>query len=390
LESLTKQAATDSLLRHLASPDVSIREHLRRNTALIGEFVESRYKLCLDTRYWVFLRDAALGRAKRPEHDLILAKLRFLVGKGVAICPVSDVAFMELTTQSDDVTRAATAALWDELSLGVALLSSPYRARCELENTIRYPAEEWAKYALRAQVWTRACYVLGPAVPTNDAVPADRLQAIQKAVVDSLWKLTFSDLARDSSVHLEASKKFNEMAEKINIDMRQFQHEVPSFEKAFMAEIAGVLTAHQDDVNNILLAMFEERGSTLDQTTRQQFIEFRDEGVRTLVNGFRYARTKMATRLPSVYIHAICHAAIRMDVKRKFNGNFLRDLHHGNAGVAYHHALFTETPLRVLLTARNVAVDKTLGCCVLSDEADVISYLGDLKSPYPRTETDKV
>jgi hypothetical protein len=76
-----------------------------------------------------------------------------------------------------------------------------------------------------------------------------------------------------------------------------------------------------------------------------------------------------------VYLHAMAHAAIRSDIKRKFNGNFLRDIHHGSAGVGYHHAVFTERPLMVLLTAGNVAVDRTFACKVVSDERDVLSYL---------------
>jgi hypothetical protein len=378
LESSTKQFAQDSFLRHLASPAVSIREHLSLRTAAIGEAIESRRKLYLDTRYWVFLRDAALGRAKRPEHAFILARIRDLVKRGVAICPVSDVAYIELTAQSDDETRAATGELWDELSLGVALLSEQLRVRCELENFLRHPAEESARHTLRAQVWTRACYVLGPIVPDNDSVPAQQLQAIQKATVDSLWELRFSDLMRDSSAHLAASRRFNEAAEKINMEMRRFQHEVPSLEKAFAAEISGVLSVHKDHIASVLVAMFEERGNRLDQTSKKQFVEFKQRMEQVLVNAFRYAKAKMATRLPSVYIHASCHAAIRMDVKRKFNGNFLRDLHHGTAGAGYHDALFTETPLRVLLTAGNVAVDKMFGCRILSDEADVVRYLAGL------------
>jgi len=84
--------------KHLADTNVSTREYLRQLSNDLGKSIGLRKKLYLDTRYWVFLRDAALGRPKQPEHVEILYLLRRLVHDGVVVCPVSDVAFMELST----------------------------------------------------------------------------------------------------------------------------------------------------------------------------------------------------------------------------------------------------------------------------------------------------
>ncbi len=224
----------------------------------------------------------------------------------------------------------------------------------------------------------KACFVLGVLLPTNNAVAAGLLRAVQKSSIDTLWNLSFSDMAKDSAAKLAASKKFDEAASRINLDMRKFQHEIPSFQKAFMAEIIGVLRMHEDDINTILVGMWEEQGMVLQEDTKDRFVAFRENMLKGLMNNFRLARAKMATRLPSLYMHAICHAAIRMDVQRKLNGNFLRDLHHGCAGVTYFDAVFTENPLRVLLTSGNVAADKTFGSQILSSEPDVVRYLESL------------
>jgi hypothetical protein len=372
------EKAREMLRRHRAHPDVSAREYFRQLTNALGESLSQRKKLYLDTRYWVFLRDAALGRAKRPEHNGILELLRKLVHDGVVVCPVSDVAFMELTTQSDDVTRAATGKLWDELSQGVALFAERDRVRYEFENFLRHPEAEQSGDMLARQVWTKAGYVLGLVVPTNEAVPEDRLRVIQKASIDAGWETSFLELANESAAHLSSAQSFEDTAQKINAEMRQFQNEIPSFERAFLSECIGALSLHQTDISHILVELYEEGGNSLEEVTRSQFIEFREKIVGMLVDGFRYKRDRMATRLPLLYVHSACHAAIRMDVQRKFNGNFLRDLHHGVAGGTYHDAMFTERPLQVLLTSGNVAVDKIFGSKIFSREEDVLSYLRTL------------
>ena len=114
IPAISPEVAEAIFQHHLISPEISMEEYFRRKVSLIGRGIVARRKLYLDTRYWVFIRDASLGRPKRLEHIEILSLLRQLVSDGLAICPVSDVAFMELSSQSDDETRKETAKLLDE------------------------------------------------------------------------------------------------------------------------------------------------------------------------------------------------------------------------------------------------------------------------------------
>ncbi|VVE57474.1 hypothetical protein [Pandoraea anhela] len=369
----------ESCQRHSTSRDVSVHEYVEKLTVSIGRIVEGRIKLYLDTRYWVFLRNAALGREKRREHSEILTLLRRLVRDGVAICPVSDVALVELTNQSDPETRAATASLLDELSLGVALIFERERVHVELEHFFRAPAESVAKHSLRTRVWTKAGHALGTLIPSVDSLPGETLLLLQKVFVDTVWASTFSDLFKMGDVEQSLAAKFNEMAAKINVEKERFRHEVSSFQQALGAELAGALRLHEDFVSEMLLSFFEEQGNSRGNVSPEELIDSREKMTRVVVNGFRYRKGHMASRLPTVYIHAACHAAVRMDANRKFNGNFIRDLHHGCAGVGYHDAMFTENPLRVLLTSGNVDANRLCGCVVLSSEVDVVAYLRELE-----------
>lgn len=367
--------ASAAIKRHLKSPEVSVVDHYRLLKQQVAETVRGRHRLYLDTRYWVFIRDAALGRAKKPEHEAILRGLKEKVISGVAICPLSDVAVMEMTAQTDDVTRAATAELWDELSLGVALQTEPERVHTEFEQFLRYPRAEDVPRPLSDLVWTRPCFVFGEAFPSLDGLPEEAQVAFQKAALDDMWAISFREMGTESAAELAMSEKFQRTAEGINATMRQFQHEIPTFNKAFLAEISGALDGARDMLTGAVLQQYVQQGNSLEGVTKEQVQHMHGAMRAALTNAFRFRRDVMAKRLPTVYLHAMAHAAIRSDLKRKFNGNFLRDIHHGSAGVGYHHAVFTERPLTVLLTAGNMAVDRTFACKVVSDERDVLSYL---------------
>jgi hypothetical protein len=80
---------------------VTWNDHRRARFAELWRTVAARKRIYLDTRYWVFLRDAAMGRTKHPVHDDLLAILQRLVASGAAICPLSDSAMFELHKQTD-------------------------------------------------------------------------------------------------------------------------------------------------------------------------------------------------------------------------------------------------------------------------------------------------
>ncbi len=57
----------ESLERHRRQPEVSTDYCLRQIGIASGASIASRRKLYLDTRYWILLRNAMLGRARSPQ-----------------------------------------------------------------------------------------------------------------------------------------------------------------------------------------------------------------------------------------------------------------------------------------------------------------------------------
>jgi hypothetical protein len=247
-----------------------------------------------------------------------------------------------------------------------------------LANLLEHPILNENARPLQDMVWVKACCVLGGVVPVVHNVSPDFNQAAQKTFIDHLWHTSLLELTKDSDVIPDFSKKFEETAARINVEKVKYAHEMKSIEQAFAAEIIGCLDVFKDDLSALLLGLYKKTGASA-PVTNEEIEKCADDAHRVLANAFILAPKKMAQRVPTVYAQALCHAATRWDQTRKFNGHWLLDLHHASAGVGHYDAMFIEKPLRVLLTAGNVALDKEYGVEILSAERDVIDYLKGLQ-----------
>jgi hypothetical protein len=88
-----------NLAKHKATPDVSPADFFRLLSDELGRRVLAKEHIYLDTCFWVLLRDAKMGRPRKPEHTEILGHLRARVHAGSTACPVSDAAYVEVMQQ---------------------------------------------------------------------------------------------------------------------------------------------------------------------------------------------------------------------------------------------------------------------------------------------------
>ena len=121
-----------SFARHRADPGVSIDQHEKNRRVELSGDVLKRERIYLDLKFWLLLRDVVLGRRDDPDLVRLLELLRRSVRDRSRICPISDVAFLELLKQQDGHTRSATAELIDELSEGVTLAHQEQRMANEV------------------------------------------------------------------------------------------------------------------------------------------------------------------------------------------------------------------------------------------------------------------
>lgn len=360
--------------KHRSEPHVTSDQYIRRLRIELGKSLDSRDRVYLDKRYWIIIRDVALGRnSERAAVDL-LSHLRRLVAAGAIFCPISEALFVELLKQRDLYTRRATAELIDQLSLGITLAPEDERVGTELAHLFHSSRNPDAVYHRDWLVWTKLSYVLGMSHPSNTGFDTQTELVLQKAFVDQMWDTTLVEMVDMlGDAEPPSTVDFEAVADKLNEDCRNHAHEIRSFKQTYDNEIAGALSLYMERATDILAQLRErETGATTSLSPSQ-----RKEQERLLhtffTNAFR--RGKLVKELPTLHVHAMCHAAFRWDKKRQFEGNDLFDFHHAAAALAYCDVFLTERPLQVLLTARHIELDKNLGCTVASDTGEAIVCL---------------
>lgn len=184
---------------------------------------------------------------------------------------------------------------------------------------------------------------------------------------------SFRDLAgQDLDSHF--ANTMESSANNINEKMVMYAPTIRSFQQAFAAEVSGTIKFFDDQAARSFLA---ERLQTFSEDDVEQF---KDKMQTVLFNVFRLRPKIMARRIPTLYVHAACHAAIRWDKSRRLNGHWLMDLHYACAATGHHNVMFTEGPLRVLMTSGHLRLDEEFDMPVIADAADALDYLCKLQS----------
>ena len=361
---------------HRAPPHVTLDDHVRRKRIELGESLAQRHAVYLDTRYWIHLRDAQLGRAIGGEYLDLLAELRSAVNAGRAFCPLSAATFIELLKQSDPVCRRETATLVDELSLGVSLCDEETRVATELAHLFHKYGHAGDLHPLAHLVWVRLPYVLGVQHRMPEHLDAEERVALAKAFFDHLWSRGMTDIVNVIG-SATLSEDFEGIATRLNQGNAAHAYDLRSFKDTYLKEIEGALDLLADTGADILEWMFERAtGQGADSTVESR----RDakQHVFALLAAIA-EKGKAAEAFPTLHAQAKCHATVRWNKGQLIDGNTLLDFHQAVAAVVYCDAFFTDGPLRVILTQKHVALDREFGCTVISDMSEAVEHLRLLK-----------
>ena len=328
---------------HRRNPDVSLERHMRQKRIQLGAGIASIQRIYLDQRFWLLLRDVLLGRSQDAAVSELLVFLQSSVTQGRSICPISESVFIELLKQSDESTRLATAQLIDELSLGVTLIPFDDRVRQELCNSFYEQAGATELIPLQELVWTKLAYVLGETHPSNTQFPSEEELVIQKAFSDHMWDIPLAEIVVRIG-EPPSGLDWDVLAANLNAMNRAHHSTIRSYAHVFRSEFEGGLSLFRDEMD----ALSKE----IDQRGYGNFAA-------KLANLSRSKRFETFVQsIPTLHIHASCHAAVRWDQKRNLNGNDLFDFHHAHAAMGYCNVFLTEKPLSDMLSQRHLGLTK--------------------------------
>ena len=338
-----------------------------------GQFMMSKLRIYLDTKFWIFMRQAEQGKAT-TERQEIYKMLSCLVKDGQAICALSGHTFLELFKQADQQSRLSTADVIDKLSQQYCFVSLTQIVGQELITFIRnaqakpkqLPPHENVKY-----VWTRVPFILGELFPTWDH-DSDSQEQIREKFLEYYSKMSLKDIVERIPSGLLVKSR-SDLIDRLNKGKDENQS-WKTYREVFMHEVAGVLDVLRNDFEQIWMHLFEvDYGETVPKEVIQRL-----KGVDMLTNLIYQAfnRGKIARELPFINIRATIHAQYRYDKARKFKENDLEDIGHTAWALPYCQYFFTEDNFAAIIT--QTKMDSYYNTTVLSKENEIVEMLSKL------------
>lgn len=342
----------------------------------VGDMALKKHRLYLDTKYWIFMRDAALGKAS-PMQTKIYEKLKELVKREIAICPLSPHIFQELMNIGDKEKRLNMAQVMDELSQQVCFISPLNIAGQEILSFVRNcqaKAEGKSPFNPAKYVFTKVAFVMGELYPTVREIPDEQLNNIRVQFFDYLSKFTLVAMLKTIQSDFPQRNSENLIAQlnKGKDDNQDWK----SFHEVFMYEIAGLLDIVKDDIEKLWMYLYEnDHGGSVTPEELSQ-----TESVRLLSNLIYQAfdQKKINRELPYFHINASLYAFIRYNKSQQFKADNLIDFSHAAWALPYCDAFFTERRLHDWICNKPLKLNEIYGSKVLWREEDVLNTLDDL------------
>lgn len=330
----------------------------------LGVEIASKYKIYLDLRFWIFLREVELVRNNNQELGQLLSRLKHLVDNGVVICPISESIFVELMKQSDSETRLATAKLIDRLSLGVTLIVFPERINQELCHGIYLQAGAVDLTPLDTLAWTKMSYIIGETHPYQTPFEAPEELVIQKSFFDHMWDIPLTEMIEHIDFESWPQPEWQKTADRLNSGNKQHTHEIRSYKQAYRIEFEGGLSLFKKE----MLRIFKEA----DDAGLKDF----EKNSKNLSENERFSKFSKSVR--TLHIGACCYAAVRWDKKRQLTGNDLLDFHHAEAAMGYCNLFLTEKPLKTLVSQNHLGLMRDFPCAVKSTVSGALEVLNKI------------
>lgn len=368
----------DTLPHHMAHQAQTADAYIRRRHLCLGEHVLQKRRVYLDQKYWIYCRDAARGEAKSPAHERLYETLLEGVNAGNLLCPASHVVLEETFKQSDPATRMLTAELVQNLSCGIAVQPFPVLSQAEILHFLM-ATRPWAVdiYPTEQLAWTYVGNIFGHMSPVCNAFDQMTQIAIQKAWFDLMAKMTFPSLVealtpvRDENV--DVPQEYYELLNKQSVEHK---NDFRSFKQAFLIEMAGVLDASKDTLQDAQLYLYEKyTGNETAGVSETESEDCAQKLSNLIYHAFRLG--KIEKQLPGLRIMAGIHAATRHKGQKYQRGDH-HDHMHARVALPYCDLFLTEKNLGNLLTSKPLQYDALFGCRIVWDAEEAIEAVQHL------------
>ncbi len=314
-------AVAASIDAHRAHPEVDLRRHSRNRQIELARSLQGRRAIYLDLKFWIGLRDAeAVSHTPHPYHDL-LAALRRAVAESRAFCPISDGCFLEVFKQSDPATRRKTAALIDELSLGVTIIPFDLRVGTEIAHLLHAARTPKPVCPLDQLVWTKLSYALDYFSPPVGMFDEHTGRAIEKAFFDHMWTVPLVEIEQriGDAMSTKDPGHHERLAHTLNQGVAEHASDIKSFKQAYEHELVGVMDLYASRAVDILCNMAPPSMGPRPAEDTEEYRSIERHCLGLLVAAMNTDRGKATLR--TLHIETSIHAAVRWNKGQKFKAN---------------------------------------------------------------------
>ncbi|MFA5762378.1 MAG: hypothetical protein WC931_02175 [Bacilli bacterium] len=367
--------------QHTSTNEDTLLEHVQRAHIALGEELSGKTAIYLDMNYWIRLREAAAGN---PHEDIDTALLTFLlenVAIGRLFCPISEATCLELGKQDDPESRAATAKLIGDLSLGVTLIDSQRRVALEIIHSLP-PRIGESLPPLKYLVWTRLTSVMGLAAFTEAKLGTGTMAI---SFFKHVWNMPLSEslpLIFGRSNRLDV---FQKTANDLNAENLTHSGDLRSFLKAYSDELSGLIDLCVDTSIDFIIETAGWKGGPISGQGGEQTVLLKNslknylfQLMKKKTTNSSCGKAELQDILPTLHIMASLGGSVRRDKRRPLKANDLFDFWHAAAAIAYCDSFFTEKALRTMVMQKNLALDERHHCHVIADPVEALEYLRNL------------
>jgi hypothetical protein len=343
-------------------------EHLRALELKLGHEVNDKFILYLDTKYWILLRDAYIGRSQDPIHAKLLRVIYNKTKSGHIICPGHLPICIEFAKQNDYQTLQKSFEILDLFSNGYCLKSPEDRLTLELFHFFRTKTlNEEDCYHPRILAWTKPFHFSGTQLPHLPLLDKDTNTSIQIQFLDYSWNLKFSDILKTigcSEFHKNISAINFCPSKSLNEGKLSHADELRSLKQSISTETNGII-----DILAPTIERLSEWILPLNDT-KYYFKDSQNTNTTTIMINMIHDHLKtqpIDTKLATIRIQSMLHAAIRWDKQRKYRDNDMFDIEHASGALPYCDMFLTENSLYSLVTRKDIKLDSLYKCKVLAD-----------------------
>ncbi len=355
----------------------AIERYVRSKQIALARSLARRRKVYLDTRFWIVARNVVQDEGASPAEQEWFDALRQGVLDGTLVCPISDSTFVEVMDQTFSPTRRiATAALIDELSLGVSMVGGEARASTEIARLFYTAGGATDLLDMQELIWTKVSFSLGYRYPVMPDLDPDAQFELQRLLIDTLWEKELSEIVVAIGNTEPPDDNLDASAAQINADIGHHASSLKSYAQTYRDEIVGAA----DNCCEFAVQWLEAQAERVEQDPPVPGSAARAETARICRNLLIAAFKKPTTAHMLRYMHVMAsmHAALRWNKGTQFNANHLFDFEHAAAALSYCDAFFTEAFLANIANAGHTKLTRLNGCRVTSSVSEATEILRGL------------